>query len=235
MKGETLPTKLEEGVLYYAESDNKIVVKTTPKGYVDLGLPSGTLWAKCNLGATKEEESGYFFQWGETEGHDLNRTGGTLDKSYNWDTAPFNNNSSTYDEAYFTANSGTWLTEKAELKNEYDAAYQATDGVAHMPTEADFKELTANTTVTWVTDYNGSGINGRKFTASNGNYIFIPASGYAYDGSVGSRGASGNVWSSSLYSSNPYLAWLLGFDSSGVGVGNDYRYGGRSVRGVVSK
>lgn len=38
-------------------------------GYVDLGLPSGTLWATCNIGASKPSESGLYFQWGDTEGY----------------------------------------------------------------------------------------------------------------------------------------------------------------------
>lgn len=226
-KVETLPTKLEEGVLYYAESDNKIAVKKKPSiEIVDLGLSVN--WMTCNIGATKPEEYGLFFQWGGTVGYE--------DASHStWSTAPFNNGSSSYDATYFASVSGD-VCPNGVLASQYDAASVATNGVAHMPTQADFNELTANTTVEWVTDYNGSGINGRKFTASNGNYIFIPASGYANSGSVYGRGTNGYVWSSSLYSSTPYDAWYLYFTSSGMGVDFDfYRCIGRSVRGVVSK
>lgn len=97
-----------------------------------------------------------------------------------------------------------------------------------MPTETEIRELINNTTNEW-TQVNG--VNGRKFTASNGNSIFIPAAGHCGDGSVNSVGDYGYVWSSSLNALSPNYAWYLYFNSGRCSM--DYgRYNGWSVRGV---
>ena len=199
--------------------------------FVDLGLPSGKKWMKYNLGANSETESGYFFQWGQTEGHDLNRTGGTTDYTYSWSTAPFNNGSSSFDSDYFTAHKSEWLDGDV-LKPQYDAAYQATNGVAHMPTKEDFEELINNTTSEWVTI---DGAKGEKFTASNGNYIFFPAAGFADDSSMSGVGSGGYVWISTLYSSTPTYAWYVYFNRNSQFMDDYYRYLGFSVRGVCDR
>jgi len=103
-----------------------------------------------------------------------------------------------------------------------------------MPTKADFEELIRDTTNAWVTDYNGiTGLNGRLFTAENGNTLFIPAAGN-YDGSkrIGA-GENGRVWSASLYSVVPNFAFNLDFGSYIVVVDGGYvRFSGLPVRGV---
>lgn len=184
--------------------------KVIPEGYVDLGLPSGLLWAKCNVGATTETEYGKFFQWSDTVGYE--------DTSHStWDTCPW----------------GSSTPPMTMLDTEHDAAYIATNGKAHMPTQDDCRELIANTNVTWTTI---NGVNGRKFTSKTdvSKYIFIPASGYASYGSVYGRGSDCYVWSSSLNSSNSRNTWFLYFGSSSVGVNYGSRYYGFAVRGVVS-
>ena len=93
-----------------------------------------------------------------------------------------------------------------------------------MPTQTDFQELLSGTTNEWITNYNGTGVNGRKFTSkTNGNSIFIPAAGGCSNGSVNDVGYLGYVWSSLLYTSTPYYACYMYY-------GNRCR--GRSVRGV---
>ena len=102
-----------------------------------------------------------------------------------------------------------------------------------MPTKAECQELLNGTTNEWVTNYNGTGINGRKFISkTNGNSIFIPAAGFCYDGSVDGVGNYGYVWSSSLNTSDPGNAWYLYFDSSTCRMLHYDRYEGWSVRGV---
>lgn len=102
-----------------------------------------------------------------------------------------------------------------------------------MPTEAEIQELLSGTTNEWVTNYNGTGVSGRKFTSkTNGNSIFIPTAGSCYNGSVNYVGDIGYVWSSSLNTSNPIYAWYLFFSSGNCGMYNDGRYYGWSVRGV---
>ena len=60
-------------------SKGGVVRKENYVEYVDLGLPSGTLWATCNLGASSPEEYGDYYAWGETEQKDY----------YDWDTYKF--------------------------------------------------------------------------------------------------------------------------------------------------
>ena len=98
-----------------------------------------------------------------------------------------------------------------------------------MPTDAEFQELIDKTTNEWT---QVDGVNGRKFTASNGNSIFIPAAGGCGNGSVYDVGYRGYVWSSSLDSSNSDGAWYLDFDSVDYGMDYDDRFIGWSVRGV---
>lgn len=199
---------------------------------VDLGLPSGLKWANMNVGATAPWEYGLYFQWGATQGYE----GDEAKAHSTWSTAPFNNSSSYGNETYFTANSGTWLTNDAILKSEYDAATANLGEGYRMPTKADYEELTANTTSTWFasgnTEFNG--VAGRKFTSKSDNskYIFIPAVGICDNGSFRYVGYDGYVWTSSLNSDYPNFALYL-YSNGGYVEINDYeRYGGFSVRAV---
>ena len=105
-----------------------------------------------------------------------------------------------------------------------------------MPTKDEFQELLDNTTNEWVKGYNGSGVNGYKFTSNKEGYqnnsIFIPAAGYCDDGSVSYVGNLGSVWSSSLGTSDPNIAWYLGFGSGNCCMSLSDRCDGLSVRGV---
>ena len=110
-----------------------------------------------------------------------------------------------------------------------DAATQIMGGDWRMPTIVEFLEL-ANNTTKELTQMNG--VNGYKFTASNGNYIFIPAAGAYLNGSVDNVGKYGDVWSSSPYTSYSYSAWGLYFYPSNCCMSNYYRHFGLPVRGV---
>lgn len=171
--------------------------------FVDLGLPSGLKWAKCNLGAETETDYGNYYMWGSTEPN-------TADEC-NWANAPFNNGLSLYDEEYFTTHKSEWLDDKDNLKPEFDAAYKATDGAVRMPTQDDIQELIDNTFHEWVENFNNSNVNGMKFISKTdkSKYIFIPAAGNYDNGSVDGVGKYGLVWSSSLYTLAPYYAWNL--------------------------
>ena len=181
--------------------------------YVDLGLPSGLLWATCNVGADNPEDYGDYFAWGETQPK----------STYNWSTYQYCNNSS-YGYNGFTDNLTTLLPED-------DAATANWGNGWRMPTQAEFQELLNNTTVTWTTR---NGVNGRLFTASNGNSLFLPAAGYRYYSSLFSAGSYGKCWASSLNTGNPYYAWLLLFNSDYYDVNIDSRFCGNSVRAVRS-
>ena len=176
---------------------------------VDLGLPSGTLWAKYNVGATSETDYGDLFAWGATEPYRINST------------TPIDNTDN-YGSSY--AN-----TIKRDLYPNEDAATVKWGKGWRMPTNALFNELLANTTAEWTAI---NGINGRKFTASNGNYIFFPAAGLVDGGSLGARGSYGGYWSRSFGSASD--AWKMYLNSSGQYVNASGRYGGFSVRPVRS-
>ena len=196
--------------------------------YVDLGL--SVKWATMNIGATSETEGGVYFQWGETSGISGSLLGKYSDENYSWrsythckgtyNTLTKYNNNTSYGEN---------PDNKTTLESVDDAATQIMGSDWRMPTETEIRELINNTTNEW-TQVNG--VNGRKFTASNGNSIFIPAAGNCYDGSVSNVGNYGNVWNSSLNTSYPSNAWGLYFDSGNCDMGNGNRYYGWSVRGV---
>ena len=123
---------------------------------------------------------------------------------------------------------------KITLDLEDDAARAHMGGEWRMPTKAEFQELINNTYNEWIENFNGSCVNGRKFTSKTdtSNYIFIPAAGNCYSGSVYYVGGSGYVWSSSLNTSSPLSAWYLDFNSGYCCMNSSHRYGGWSVRGV---
>ena len=193
--------------------------------YVDLGLPSHLKWATMNVGATSETDYGNYFMWGSTTPNTANEC--------TWTNAPFNNRANDYDSNYFNNHKSEWLDDNNNLKPKYDAASHIMGGDWRMPTKAEIQELIDKTTNEWVTNYKGTGVNGYKFTGSNGNSIFIPAAGNCYNGLVGGVGGDGAVWSSSLNTSTPRDAWYLYFDSGSCNMDDYDRYCGQSVRGVL--
>ena len=197
--------------------------------YVDLGLPSGLLWATCNVGAETPEDYGDYFAWGETQPKDF----------YDWSTYQHSNggtswpnpnltkycNNSSYGYNDYTDNLTTLLPED-------DAATANWGSDWRMPTNEEWQELYQNTTQTWTTR---NGVNGRLFTAPNGNSLFLPAAGCRFSSTLGYAGSYGYYWSSSLYTDYPYDAWLFSFYSVNYGMFNSYgRYCGFTVRPVCS-
>lgn len=186
--------------------------------YVDLGLPSGTLWATCNVGATTPEGYGDYFAWGETVTKEI------------------------YDgSTYFDTNDGGWgftkynyLGRKTVLDLEDDAAHVNWGGSWRMPTRAEWQELLDNCTWTWTTQ---NGINGSKVTSNKAGYtdkfIFLPAAGYRDEDGLSSVGSYGGYWSSSLDERSALYAWILYFGSDQRYPFSYYRYWGRSVRPVL--
>ena len=214
---------------------------------VDLGLPSGTLWCKYNLGVDPNQLTiasnwyGDYYAWGELEG---NKPG------FRWTNYKFGKafdnltkycNRSSYGLNRFTDN----LT---QILPEDDAAYQFKklyNFKFHIPTEEQCKELLNYTKNYWVNNYDPSkiehnfeddggiqGLNGRIFEGKNGNQLFFPAAGYCIGSNI--YGACSNLWSSSLYLSNPYDACYLSFDSSEICINNNSRCYGYSVHPVIN-
>ena len=189
--------------------------------FVDLGLPSGTLWATMNVGASKPSDSGLYFQWGDVQGYKAEQVGkGEGKKAFIW--ADYKWNASKGFTKYNTAGESLKLAD--------DAANANMGGSWHMPTPTQIQELINETTNTWTTQDN---VNGTLFTSKNGKSIFIPAAGYASDGSLHDGGSEADVWSSMLSASSVYVGRYLYFGSSGVSLNKYYRYSGFSVRGVI--
>lgn len=193
--------------------------------YVDLGLPSGTLWATMNVGASKPSDFGLYFQWGDTKGYSKEQVGKGDGKK------KFASDESDYKFCVYP-NYSKYTTKGATLDLEDDAAHVNWGGDWHMPTPEQIQELLDNTTSEWTTQ---DGMNGRLFTSTKdtSKSIFIPAAGDAWGGSVQGSGDNGYVWSSLLNAEYVFYGQLLSFGSGGVGLDGDYRCYGFSVRGVI--
>ena len=201
--------------------------KANGHDFVDLGLPSGTLWATMNVGASKASDAGLYFQWGDTQGYTKDQIG--KDKQFSWADCKWRLSGDSVDNIAFTK----YTTNGATLELEDDAAHANMGGSWHMPTPEQIQELIDNTTNTWTTQ---DGVNGRLFTSKTvpSKSIFIPAAGYAWDGSLNDSGGNGDVWSSMLSAYDVNSGQNLYFDSDYAGLdGSGYRFSGFSVRGVL--
>jgi len=195
--------------------------------YVDLGLPSGTLWATYNIGADSPEDYGDYFAWGETEGYNDGKT------DFSWGTYRWCNNGSDRTLTKYNTSSGYGTVDnKTELDLEDDAAYVNWGPAWRMPSDEQFEELinSSYTTTEWTTQ---NGVYGRKITSkANGNSIFLPAAGGRNVSSLYYAGSGGYYWARTLYTSSPGRAWRLYFGSSDIDMRSSDRCYGHSVRPV---
>ena len=195
--------------------------------YVDLGLPSGTLWATCNVGATTPEGFGDYFAWGETtpkDTYDLSNYAHCIAiDNYNCKYTKYCTNSS-YGYNGFTDNLTTLLPED-------DAATANWGNGWCTPTDEQWMELKNYTVSVWAPQ---NGVLGRLFSASNGNSLFLPAAGYRWADELNYAGSIGYYWSSALRTDDPRDAWSVGFNSDDYRVCSYYRYTGFTVRPVRS-
>ena len=215
---------------------------------IDLGL--SVKWASFNVGATKSEDYGDYFAWGETvpyyeEGYahsespawKTGKANGYHWLSYSWWNC---------DKGMITRYCPSGLTAfwggagapdgKTEFKDyDYvdDAAHANWGGNWRTPTDAEWKELLENCTSEFTTR---NGINGRLVTSNKPGYtdksIFLPASGFRAGLYLNSVGAIGFYWSSSVYTNDPVSAFRVNFDNFGFSREIYYRFLGYSVRPV---
>ena len=200
-----------------------LLVSETNGDYVDLGLPSGILWAKGNLvkdsngnySIGAETDWGTYVSWGNIDGH--NEGEGYDFSSTNYSSTPGSSVSADIPS-----------TDAA-----HDICFARLGSPWHLPTKEDFQELYNYTDSEWVADYNGTGVAGRKFMKKTNHsvYVFFPASGYYGGTSLSLRGRGGSYWSSSFNSATS--AYRLYFNSSSV-YPQDYfnRHLGFTVRPV---
>ena len=201
--------------------------------YVDLGLPSGTLWAKCNVGASEASEAGLYFQWGDTQGYTAEQVGtGEGQKKFasDWSDYKWRLSGDSWSSIVFKK----YTTKGAKLELEDDAAHVNMGGDWHMPTPTQIQELLDNTTTAWTTSDSVSGLTftSKKDTSKS---IFFPAAGEPTDGSVFDSGDVGIVWSSVLNTNDVNEGQELFFVSEDavLGSGCAPRFSGVSVRGVI--
>ena len=215
------------------EPKPKEVVENNPKyenrEYVDLGLPSGTLWAACNVGANKPEESGDYFAWGETQSKDIFSS---MWKNHKW-----------YQEGHITKYYHT-VDNNVELDAEDDAASVNWSSSWRMPSIDQIKELLNSDYTTYeLTTLND--VYGLKITSKkNGKTLFLPACGYRTNEILAGLGSGGGYWSRSLDAVEDDWAFVLEFPNPDLQADGTYqkdyyrralRFLGYNVRPVLVK
>lgn len=199
---------------------------------VDLGL--SVKWAEFNLGASKEDEYGDYYQWGGTA------VVTDMSIMLDWENCPYhsgkdekagwtkyNNN-----PAYGTADN------KVVLQVEDDAAYCRLGGNWHTPTESEWMELKNNCGWSYTENYKNTGAKGwivtSRKTGYTDKYIFLPAAGCRVSKGDVARGEFGYYWSSTLDLSNPSSARQFSFTTTNVSsMQNNRRYVGTPIRPVA--
>ena len=233
---DEVQTKIVEGELSLDDIFNKIKydIKITYKDgehngyyYVDLGLPSGTMWATFNVGSNNIIDNGLLFQWGRVDGY-------RYDDKNNKFITPEQNKQYTGNEYIPVTTSGTTYDESNTLNLEDDAANANMGGYWRMPTKDELQELLDNTTYDVITV---NGVKGMLFTSNiNGHKLFIPFSGYFGDSNFRWLGYNANIWSSSVHETYTNDAYSLYFnDDNNILIFSYYRSYGFSVRGVYKK
>ena len=197
----------------------------------------GPYWATCNVGASKPEDYGYYFWWGDTVGYRyLNSKWEAVASStvieFSSGKAPAN---STCNKTVDQLKAAGYLDAQNNLVSSCDAATAYLGAPWRMPTKADFDNLKGKCTTVWANNWNGTGVNGCLVTGKTTGYtdksIFLPAAAYGYGAVPGATGSYGDYWSSTPYSDSS-SGWRFDFLSTTFNVGSNYRYVGRPVRPV---
>lgn len=192
--------------------------------YVDLGL--SVKWATCNIGASKPEEYGDYYAWGETE----------TKSTCSWANYIFRASGDSPDNIklnkYSTDRTYGINDTRAILEPEDDAAHVKWGGKWRIPTEKERDELYNNCTWTWTTV---NGVNGYRITSKKPGFtdrsIFLPAAGFIDADGLSYQGTFGAYWSSTLVTDCRYV-WYLNFDSDKIQMFGSLRYYGFSIRPV---
>ena len=213
------------GINVYKKGANFSFKKEEEDDWVDLGLPSGVIWATCNIGASSPEDYGSYFAWDDT----------TLKEVYNC---------STYKWGYYDFNGrlcfskykrddyGGTIDSKTELNSEDDAANANRGSGVFVPSIFDFVELIMHSSLgmTWR---NGEIV--FQVTGPNGNSIFFPAAGYRWneDGALYGENLVGIYWTSNYTNIGERCFWRFYSSGSGVRAGYDSGNGSSHTVRVV--
>ena len=222
---------------------------------VDLGLPSGTLWCKYNLGVDSNQLSkpedwyGDYYAWGELE---ANKTDEYDDIYFDWDNYKYGKDFdklTKYCQEMYYGLSG-FIDNLSELLPEDDAAYQNKklhNYKFHIPSKDQCEELINYTNNYWVNNYDPNktihnpkndkgikGLNGRVFVGKNTNQLFIPAAGRYFGPDNDNDGSECYLWSSSINTDYPKNTYVLDFDSDTICMIDSERFKGQSIRPVIN-
>ncbi|MBQ6191578.1 MAG: Ig-like domain-containing protein [Bacteroidaceae bacterium] len=223
---QSVAIRLKDNTLVHynlSEVDSLVFSEETYHEYVDLGLPSGTLWATTNIGADSPEDYGTYFAWGDTEGN------GVFNFEYYKFCIPQTYSMSKYCTRYSEGS----IDGKTFLDAEDDAATVIWGSEWRMPSKKQMEELINEefTSNEWTSQ---NDVIGLKITSKkNGNSIFLPAAGQRLGWTSESEGALGSFWSRSLENTTSRVAHTLDFSQSfSVMVSSSFRYTGLPVRPV---
>ena len=185
---------------------------------IDLGLPSGTLWACCNVGAMTPEGYGGYYAWGETNEKSV----------YNEVTYQYCTGENPNGYGWYESNNSYQSLGSDIAGTQYDVAHVQWGGSWVMPSQEQQDELHSICTITRTTL---NGVDGVQFTGPNGGTIFLPAEGYRWRDDLFHVGSRGFYWSSTQSPTTSYCAYYLIFDSVST-VFEDMRIYGFTVRPV---
>lgn len=191
--------------------------------YVDLGLSSGLLWAKCNLGAQSPEDAGNYYAWGET----------TTKQEYSWQTYIWCSGTRLGLTKYCCEDEYGQIDNLRTLQSDDDAASRLIGYGACIPSKEQWDELLNQTDITWETV---GDVYGCRFTSrTNGQSIFLPAAGYYEFGALTSNNSVGGYWSSTIANGTSCKAYYLRLVvNRSHDVSTDERSNGRTIRAVRS-
>ena len=179
-------------------------------GAVDLALPSGLLWCEHNVGASRPEEAGLYFSWGNITGHA---------KGSGYDFSSDN----------YANTAGAALNGNIPVNDAFDMVHHNMGGQWRLPRKTELQELIDNCDFEYIIQ---DGVQGGRFTSRvNGNSIFIPASGYYWDTDLISEGYTGHLWTST-YGTSEGKGFAL-YLNTYVNIYNDSRFYGTPARGVM--
>ena len=222
-----------KSLIEYINESNQVELVSDGKErgfeYVDLGLPSGAMWATCNVGADKPEDQGLLFQFGRVDGYRYR------DKNSQFRTNAQNLEDGSTSEYIPITSSGKTYKVNDILDLADDAAHVNMGGKWRMPTKDELKELFNNTTRKVETI---NRVKGMLFTSKiNNKRLFVPFAGYWYNGSFAAAGSSADVWSSQVhpsYVNSAYILYCYSSGNAGINI-SYYRSIAFSVRGVFKK